>query len=218
MHSSFFSHGLTLLSKMQEDALLQQPKLVSLISSFVLKLYPDLKYLRKSGFMMLLYVLSHWRSGPKCFITGVAWHNDSFKVICFNMIFDGSNHAFFCTHFALVKELFSIGVFVLTFLHHRLHCFFKVVQVCIIVARDCNCRTVFRFSLFAAWSLSLWRHIWNNWSHFKIDHLCWGKGLFIHFKIIDFLFLLPIKPLSWSSSANARNESRFSCKTLATPW
>ena len=96
---------------------------------------------------MLLYVLSHWRSGPKCFITGVAWHNDSFKVICFNMIFDGSSHAFFCTHFALVKELFSIGVFVLTFLHRRLHYFFKVVQVCIIEARDCNCRTVFRFSV-----------------------------------------------------------------------
>ena len=48
-------------------------------------------------------------SGPECFIAEVAGDNNSFEVVCFNVIFYVPAHAFLSTNFAQISELKSIG-------------------------------------------------------------------------------------------------------------
>ena len=60
-------------------------------------------------------------SGPESFVAEVAGDDDSFKMVCFNVIFYLSTMAFFSAYFAPMssyKYIGSIGNFVLAFLHH----------------------------------------------------------------------------------------------------
>ena len=67
------------------------------------------------------FVMSQVLSGFECFIAEVAGDDDSFQMICFNVIFYSTASAFLSTHFAPVSQsilIGSVGTFVLTFLHH----------------------------------------------------------------------------------------------------
>ena len=57
-------------------------------------------------------------SKTESFITEVAGDDNSFDVVCFNVIFYVSAMALFSTHFANISKLMSIGSSVLAFLHH----------------------------------------------------------------------------------------------------
>ena len=80
-----------------------------------------------------VYVLSHMRpqriSRPESFVAEVAGDDNSFKVICFNVIFYVRTMAFLSTDFANKGWLTPIANFVLTFLHHRFHPFFKFFKI-----------------------------------------------------------------------------------------
>ena len=55
----------------------------------------------KSIFLVLSLMLPKTISRPESFIAEVAGDDDSFKMVCFNVIFYGTFHAFLSTHFAL---------------------------------------------------------------------------------------------------------------------
>ena len=57
-------------------------------------------------------------SRPESFVTEVAGDDDSFEVVCFNVIFYGTASAFLSTHFATMSFAISTWSFVLAFLHH----------------------------------------------------------------------------------------------------
>ena len=57
-------------------------------------------------------------SRPESFVTEVAGDDDSFKVVCFNVIFYDIAPAFLSTDFAPISKLTSTGNSVFTFLHH----------------------------------------------------------------------------------------------------
>ena len=57
-------------------------------------------------------------SGPESFVTEVAGDDDSFEVVCFNVIFYAMVLAFLSTDFAHISKISSIGNFVLASLHH----------------------------------------------------------------------------------------------------
>ena len=48
-------------------------------------------------------MLSKTRSGPESFVAEVAGNDDSFEMVCFNVIFYVAAHAFFSTHFAPIS-------------------------------------------------------------------------------------------------------------------
>ena len=58
-------------------------------------------------------------SRPECFIAEIAGNNDSFEMVCFNVIFYVLALALFSTQFAPIsKPIISIGNSVLTLFHH----------------------------------------------------------------------------------------------------
>ena len=57
-------------------------------------------------------------SVSESFVTEVAGDDDSFKVVCFNVIFYGFRLTFLPTNRALFSKLKSIGNFVLASFHH----------------------------------------------------------------------------------------------------
>ena len=67
--------------------------------------------------------------GPEGFFAMVTGDNNSFQMICLNVIFYDITLAFFSTHFANVGLLTSICYKVFTFLHHRPHLFFKLFHI-----------------------------------------------------------------------------------------
>ena len=68
--------------------------------------------------MMISVVVSQCVSRPECSFAEVAGDDNSLDVIGFNVIFYGVVHPFLSTYFALMKCVYSIGVFLLAFLHH----------------------------------------------------------------------------------------------------
>ena len=56
----------------------------------------------------------------------VAWNDNSFKVICFNVIFNDMISALLSTHFAQISKSTSVAEVVLTFLHRRSNPFIKL--------------------------------------------------------------------------------------------
>ena len=67
--------------------------------------------------LVLSLMLSQTISGPKCFVAEVAGDDNSFEMVCFNVIFYDVAHAFFSANFAPISKP-TIGNFVLAFLHH----------------------------------------------------------------------------------------------------
>ena len=57
-------------------------------------------------------------SRPESFVTEVAGDDDSFEVVCFDVIFYGFGLAFLSTNLAPISKLKSIGSFVLALFHH----------------------------------------------------------------------------------------------------
>ena len=57
-------------------------------------------------------------SRPESFITEVVGDDNSFEMVCSNVISYVSDMALFSTHFANISKLMSIGTSVLTFQHH----------------------------------------------------------------------------------------------------
>ena len=60
-------------------------------------------------------------SRPECFIAEIAGNNDSFEMVCFNVIFYVPALAFLSTDFAPMSScscIGSIGHFVLALFHH----------------------------------------------------------------------------------------------------
>ena len=66
--------------------------------------------------MMAGFVEPKTISGPESFVAEVAGDDDSFKMVCFNVIFYVWALTFLSTNFALISS--SVGNFVLDFLHH----------------------------------------------------------------------------------------------------
>ena len=67
---------------------------------------------------LLVFMLPQIVNRPESFIAEIAGDDDSFKVVCFNVVFYGIAHAFFSTHFASVGFLVPIRQTILAFLHH----------------------------------------------------------------------------------------------------
>ena len=65
---------------------------------------------------MAKFMVPQTWSGPEFFIAEVAGDDDSFKMVCFNVIFYSNALAFLSTNFALIGS--SVGNFVLDFFHH----------------------------------------------------------------------------------------------------
>ena len=78
-------------------------------------------------------------SRPESFITEVAGDDNSFEMVCFNVISNVSAMALFSTYFANIRKLMSIGTSVLTFLHHWIHLVVKFLKVHRIVSRNGQC-------------------------------------------------------------------------------
>ena len=76
---------------------------------------------------------------PQSFITEVAGDDNSFEMVCFNVISNVSAMALFYTPFANIRKLMSIGTSVLTFLHHWIHLVVKFLKVHRIVSRNGQC-------------------------------------------------------------------------------
>ena len=76
---------------------------------------------------------------PESFITEVAGDDNSFEMVCFNVISNVSAMALFSTYFANIRKLMSIGTSVLTFLHHWIHLVVKFLKVHRIVSRNGQC-------------------------------------------------------------------------------
>ena len=53
--------------------------------------------------MWLSLMLPQTISGPESFIAEVAGDDDSFKVVCFNVVFYVTAHVFLSTHFAAIS-------------------------------------------------------------------------------------------------------------------
>ena len=166
-------------------------------------------------------VLSQYHSWPESLLTDIARQRDSLQMVCFNVVSDGYSCTFFSTDFAKVTSLSSIGDQVLAFLHHRLHFFIQFLQISWYLIR--NYYPSFNIHLFT-WlqCILLWPQIWFNWFGIQIwflplklglGFICWGIGS-ISFSASS---ICPINPFNLSSSAMARNESRFSWKTFASP-
>ena len=68
--------------------------------------------------MMAGFVEPKTISGPESFVAKVAGDDDSFKVVCFNVIFYGFGLTFLPTNCAQFSKLKSIGNFVLASFHH----------------------------------------------------------------------------------------------------
>ena len=70
-----------------------------------LKLILDLNVL--SQWLQILnqfvFMLSKTRSGPESFVAKVAGDDNSFEMVCFNVIFYGTAHAFLSTNFAPIS-------------------------------------------------------------------------------------------------------------------
>ena len=69
---------------------------------------------------MLSLMESQTISRPESFITEAAGDDDSFEMVCLNVIFYVAAYAFLSTHFASISKTksLSFGNFVLAFLHH----------------------------------------------------------------------------------------------------
>ena len=76
---------------------------------------------------------------PESFITEVAGDDNSFEMVCFNVISNVSAMALFSTYFANISKLMSIGTSVLTFLHHWIHLVVKFLKVHRIVSMNGQC-------------------------------------------------------------------------------
>ena len=68
-------------------------------------------------------------SGPECFIAEVAGDDDSFKMVCFNVIFYVLAPPFLSTNFAQMSKTSSIHNFVLASPHQRHHPCFNFLKV-----------------------------------------------------------------------------------------
>ena len=82
-------------------------------------------------------------SRPERFLAEVAGDDNSFDVICLNVIFYGTSHPFLSTDFALISFPLSIGIAIFTFLHHRFHHLLKLVQITRMITWKCNCCIAF---------------------------------------------------------------------------
>ena len=59
--------------------------------------------------VLMSLVLHNTISAPESFVAEVAWDGDSFKVVCFNVVFYVPAMAFLSTNFASKSKLKSIG-------------------------------------------------------------------------------------------------------------
>ena len=64
-------------------------------------------------------------SAPEGFLALTARKNNAFQMVSFYVIFYSAAHALLSTHFAPMRFLMSICIFILAFFHHRLNLFFK---------------------------------------------------------------------------------------------
>ena len=94
-------------------------------------------------------------SRPEGFFAEVAGDNNSFNKIRFNVIFYGTSHPFLSTYFATIGQRSTIGIFVFTFLHHRLHHLLKLVQITRMITWKCNCCIAFCSCDLIAWCFYL---------------------------------------------------------------
>ena len=83
------------------------------------------------SFMLLVTI---WR--PECLIAEIAGDDDSFKVVCFNVIFYRTTLAFLSTNFTHIGFFIPVRQVVSAFLHHWLHFFFKSIHISWEVARN----------------------------------------------------------------------------------
>ena len=68
-------------------------------------------------------------SAPESLFTDVAWKDNSFQMIGFNVIFDVIISPLLSTHFAKISKSTPIAQVVMAFLHHRFHPFLKLYKI-----------------------------------------------------------------------------------------
>ena len=134
-------------------------------------------------------------SRPESFITEVVGDDNSFEMVCFNVISYVSDMALFSTHFANISKLMSIGTSVLTFQHHWIHLVVKFLKVPWIVSRNGHCSIFSKIVDISVGCLpmnsSFWIFFW--WE-------CWRKRLF------NFFICLPYQTLQLEFFSNSQYE------------
>ena len=94
------------------------PQSISGPESFIAESLLDICRFLNQYFLVLSLVLPKTISRPESFIAEVAGDDDSFKMVCFNVIFYVCARAFLSTNFASQCKLTSTGNSVFTLLHH----------------------------------------------------------------------------------------------------
>ena len=152
---------------------------------------------------------------PECLLTTVAWERNTFQMVSFNVIPDSTWISFFSTHFAnfSLSLLFAIWNHRLTLAHHWFYLCIEFLQVGWDLLWNCSALLI-KSCLFVLKVLKSFRGsgpgldpltlLCSNWEWELAEGSC-------------NLSSCPINPLSLSSSARARNESRFSWKIFASP-
>ena len=134
-------------------------------------------------------------SRPESFITEVVGDDNSFEMVCFNVISYVSDMALFSTHFANISKLMSIGTSVLTFQHHWIHLVVKFLKVPWIVSRNGQCSIFSKIVDISVECLPVNSSFWNFcwWE-------CWRQRLF------NFFICLPYQTLQLEFFSNIQYE------------
>ena len=134
-------------------------------------------------------------SRPESFITEVVGDDNSFEMVCFNVISYVSDMALFSTHFANISKLMSIGTSVLTFQHHWIHLVVKFLKVPWIVSRNGQCSIFSKIVDISVECLPVNSSFWNFcwWE-------CWRQRLF------NFFICLPYQTLQLEFFSNSQYE------------
>ena len=156
--------------------------------------------------MKFRFVHRQINSCSKSLITVITWNRYSLQVICLDMVNYICDFVLFSTHFANESSfllgcpicLFFIQNHVLAFLHHRLDLLVQCLHNAAELVGDNNDLG----SLFCIINVLCW---WFLKSFFGFVNWLWISTLFF-----SSLEVWPASPLSLSSSAITRKESRFS--------